>query len=185
MRRQKYRGATISYARHEGPDGATRLRIEPGGELVEEHDLWLVDERERDEEPLLLAARERHEPRVAFLAQPELIDEPIAVDRMTIERRPERHGLANFDALLQLRRLQLHADAFLQRVHIASGIESQHRDAAAIDAPQALDALHRRRLARAVRADQAEDLSGVHVERHVVDGDRRSVHLADAGHAHD
>ena len=45
----------------------------------------------------------------------------------------------------------------------------------------ALHALHRRRLSRAVRADQAEDLALEHVERDVVDGHGPAVALAEMG----
>src|SRR6266550_2860903 len=88
MRRQKYRGAAVSDAGHERPDRATRLRVEPGRELVEEHDLGLVDERERDEEPLLLSARERHEPRVALGFQPEPREERVGIYDAVVERSP-------------------------------------------------------------------------------------------------
>ena len=52
-------------------------------------------------------------------------------------------------------------------------------------AREALDALHRRGLAGAVRPDQAEDLALLHVERDVVDGDRPAVGLADGGDVDD
>ncbi len=70
------------------PDRAPRLRIEAGRELVEEHDLGVVDERERDEQPLLLAAGERHEPRVALLGKPELIEQPVAHPRASGRATP-------------------------------------------------------------------------------------------------
>ena len=52
---------------HEIPDLATRLRIQPGGELVEKDDLGIIDQGEGDEESLLLSAGERHEPRISFV----------------------------------------------------------------------------------------------------------------------
>src|SRR5439155_8450691 len=87
---EKYRGATVSDAGHEGPDRAPRLRIESRRELVEEHDLRLVDEGQRDEEPLLLSARERHEPRVALGFQPKPCEERVGIsDVGAVERSPE------------------------------------------------------------------------------------------------
>ncbi len=56
------------------PDRAPRLRIQSGGQLVEKDEQRIVNERERDEQPLLLAPRERHEPRVALLGEPELLE---------------------------------------------------------------------------------------------------------------
>ena len=81
--------------------------------------------------------------------------------------------------------LELHADALLQRVDVAHRVQAEHRDRAAVGSPQPLDALHRRGLAGAVGADQPEDLAVVDVERHLVDGDRRAVGLADAGNVDD
>lgn len=56
-------------AAHQFPDGAARLRVESGGEFIEEYDFRIVDERERDEEALLLSAGERHEPGVALFGE--------------------------------------------------------------------------------------------------------------------
>ena len=70
-------------------------------------------------------------------------------------------------------------------IDIADRIEPQDRDGAAIRCAQALDALHRRRLAGAVRPDQAEDLAFFDVERHLVHGDDAAVGLADAGDVDD
>ena len=50
---------------------------------------------------------------------------------------------------------------------------------------QSFDALHRRGLAGAVRADQAEDLAVADVEADVVDRDRAAVGLAERLHADD
>ena len=76
---RKHRLAARADAAHELPDRAARLRIEPGRQLVEEHDLGIVDERQRDEQPLLLPARQRHEPGVALFGQTELLEQPVAV----------------------------------------------------------------------------------------------------------
>ena len=67
-------------AAHQLPDRAPRLRVEAGRQLVEKHHLRIVDQRQRDEQPLLLAARQRHEPGVALVAQAELLEQAIAVD---------------------------------------------------------------------------------------------------------
>ena len=49
--------AAFADAADEIPDCSTSLRIETGGQLVEEDHFGIVDEREGDEEALLLAAR--------------------------------------------------------------------------------------------------------------------------------
>ena len=90
----------------------------------------IVDERQGDEQALLLAARQRHEPRVALVGEAQLLEQAIAVaDRLLVERRPQVDRLPHLDALLQVRLLQLHADPFLQLIDVAKRIEAQHRDA--------------------------------------------------------
>src|SRR5262249_43224133 len=128
----------------------------------------------------------RHEPGVALVGEAELIEQPLAVGRrLSIQRRPEIDRLPDLDPLLQLRLLQLDADALLQFVDVAERIETEHRDGAAIRHPQPFDALERGRLAGAVRSDQAEDLAVVHLERHLVHGDGGAVGLAASRDADD
>ena len=79
MGREKHGLAALANAAHQLPDRTPRLRIEAGRELVEEHHVGIVDQRQRDEEPLLLAAGERHEPRVALVGEAELFEQPPAV----------------------------------------------------------------------------------------------------------
>src|SRR5262245_25777264 len=126
MRGQKHRLAAIADAAHEIPDRAARLRVEAGRQLVEEHHFGVVDQRERDEQALFLPAGQRHEPGVPLVAETKLLDEPVAVDRLAIERRPEADRFPDLDALLQLRRLQLDADPFLQLVHVPFRMKAQH-----------------------------------------------------------
>ncbi len=179
VRREQHGLAAIADAPHEIPDCAARLRIQTGRELVEEHELGIVDEGERDEQPLLLPARERHEPGLPLVAEAELLEQPPAVDGSGIERRPESDRLLYFDPLLQLRFLQLHADSLLQAAHVTKRIEPEHRNLSGIRRPQPFDALQRGGLAGAVWANQAEDFPRLDLERHVVDGQRGPIGFAD------
>ena len=79
MRGHEHGLAAFADAAHQIPDRTARLRVEPGRQLVEKHELGIVDQRQRNEQPLLLAARERHEPGVPLLGQPELLEEPSAI----------------------------------------------------------------------------------------------------------
>src|SRR5689334_1533457 len=91
-------GANVA---HQIPDLSPSLRIEAGSELVEKDDLGIVDQSERDEETLLLPARQRHEPRVAFLGEAELLEEMIADgNRFLVKRCPQVHRLPDLDSLL-------------------------------------------------------------------------------------
>src|SRR5262249_50843234 len=83
----------------------------------------------------------------------------------------------HLDALLQLRFLQLHANALLETTHVAERIEAEHGNLARVGRAQPFSAFQRGGLAGAVGADQAEDLAGLDVEGHVVDRKRRAVGL--------
>src|SRR3954451_19166966 len=84
MRGEKDRFSARPNAADQIPDSAPRLRIEPRRQLIEKHQLRIVDQRERDEEALFLSARQRHEPGVPLVAEPELLEEPVAVDWLLI-----------------------------------------------------------------------------------------------------
>ena len=60
------------------PGVTAGLRVEPGGQLVEDRDPRVADQRQGDRQPLLLAARELAERGVALVAEAELVDEPLA-----------------------------------------------------------------------------------------------------------
>src|SRR5207247_3714545 len=89
------------------------------------------------------------------------------------------------DALLQLRLLELDADALLQRVRVTGGIEAEHRGAPRVGLANALDAFHGRGLAGAVGPDESKDLALEHLEGDVVDRHSGAVQLAQVGHLDD
>ena len=63
------------------PRGASRLRVEAGGRLVEEDEVGIADERDAEIEPSLLPARERLHPRVRLLLEPDERDHLVDVAR--------------------------------------------------------------------------------------------------------
>src|ERR1700722_12801666 len=106
--------AALANTAYQFPDRPPRLWVKAGGEFVEEHHFRVVDQREGNEEALLLSAREVHEPGVAFVGKAELIEQAFGVRRLfLVERSPEVHRLPNFYPLLKLRLLELYADAVL------------------------------------------------------------------------
>ena len=98
--RQEHGLAALADPAHQIPDRPPRLRIEAGRQLVQEHDLRVVHQRQGDEQPLLLSARQRHEPGVALVVESELPEQRLAVDRGRIERSPEGDRLPHLDPLL-------------------------------------------------------------------------------------
>ena len=183
MCRQEDRLAAVAYIAHQIQDGPASLRVEPRGQLVQEHQLRVVDQRQRDEQPLFLITRERHEPGVALVGEPQLVEQPVAVDRRGVERCPEVDRLPDLDPFLELGLLELYTDSVLQRAGMSARVEPEDLDPAAVWPSQALDTLHRRSFSGAVRADQPEDLTRLHLERHVVNGDGSAVGLPDVGDA--
>ena len=60
--------------------------------------------------------------------EPELLEQPVAVRRrLAIEGCPQIDRLPHLDPLLQLRLLELDADALLERVDVAKRIEAEDR----------------------------------------------------------
>ena len=74
VRGEKHSLSALPDASHQLPDSASRLRIETRRQLVEEHKLGIVDQRENDEEPLFLTSRQGHEPRISLVCETKLLE---------------------------------------------------------------------------------------------------------------
>ncbi len=174
--------AAVANAAYQIPNRPARLGVEASSELVEEDDFRVVDEGHGDEESLLLAAGEVHEPGVALVFEAELVEEMFGIGGLfAVERGPEVDCFPDLDALLELGLLELNADAILELVDLAVGIEAEDGDGARVGLAKAFDALHGGGFARSVGADEAEDLALVDREGCVGDGDGAAVGLADGG----
>ena len=68
------------------------------------------------------------------------------------------------DLVRQIRRLQANADAVLQLLFLPIGIKVEHLHVAARASAETFQNLHGGRLPRAVRPEQAEDLTGADFE---------------------
>ncbi len=91
------------------------------------------------------------------------------IGRVAVERGVQFEGLANLDLVLQPALLELCSEALGDLVPVPDWIEAENLDRSAVWTPQAFDALHRRGLAGAVRADDPEDLTLFDRERDTVD----------------
>src|SRR5258708_7506220 len=89
--------AAFADAAHKIPDGTPRLRIEPSSQLIQKYHFRIVNQRQSDEQPLLLPAGEGHEPGIAFFGKAELFEQPVAVYRLCVERSPEIYRLPYLD----------------------------------------------------------------------------------------
>lgn len=185
MSGEKNSFAVIPNPAYQVPDGSPRLRIEPGGQLIEEHDFRIVDQRQRDKQPLLLPAGKGHKPGISFVGESELFKQPVAVQRLWIQRGPEIHSFPDFDSLLELCLLELHPNPVLDLIDVAEWIEAQDRNLARVRPAHSFHALHRGCLASAVRPDQSKDFALVDLKRDIGDGSGGSVAFADVRNLND
>jgi hypothetical protein len=176
------RRAVPAYLVDEPPHVAAGLRVEPGRQLVEERHSGSSDEGQRDREPLLLAAGEGGVPRVQLGAEPEPFGQPDTVDRVVVERGVEVQRLPHGELGLEPRLLELDADRPGRAGTVGGGVDAGDPDGAFRRRLQAGDALHGRRLAGAVGAEDAEDLALGDIQVEVVDGGRRAVLLVQSAY---
>ena len=92
------------------PGVAAGARVEPGGQLVEDDDPGVADQRERDEQALLLAAGELAEPGGQLGGQAEAFGERAPVGRVRVEGGVQLQRLADGELGLQLALLELGAE---------------------------------------------------------------------------
>ena len=163
------------------PGVAPGLRVEARRELVEDRDLGVADEGEGDREPLLLAARQLAELGLALVRQPEVGEQPLAVPRPRVERGIEVDGLPDAHLVRQLALLELDADDATELVAVALRVEAEDADRARVRRAQPADRLDGRGLARAVGAEDGEDLALLDREGHAVDGRAVAVALDEVG----
>ena len=154
-------GPGVADVAHDVPGVAPRHRVEVLGQLVEEHDLRPADEGEGDEQPLPLAARQGVERASQDVAELPLLDELARRARRRVQRGEQRQRLGHAHALGQGGVLQLGADAPAQLVAGLRRVEAEHAHRARVGAAQTLEDLDGRRLAGAVRAEQAEQLAAL------------------------
>src|SRR5690606_33426214 len=167
------------------PHPVAGLRVQAGGDLVDEQDLRVVHQRQRDEHALPLPAGELLDVRPLLLRQLQARQDPPPVGRVAVEGGEQLQRLADLDPRGQGGGLELEAGALADLGDVLLRVEAQHLDRAAVAGPQALDALQQRGLASAVRPDHAEDLALADLEGDPVDGTQISIALRDVFTSYD
>src|SRR6185503_15124485 len=102
----QHRLAPVADPPYQIPDRSPRLRVQSRRQLVEKDDLRVVDQGERNEQTLLLSARERHEPGVPLLGESQLFEQSRPVNGRLVQRCQEIDGFPHLDSLLELRLLK-------------------------------------------------------------------------------
>ena len=171
--------AVLLHAGDVAVEFAAGMGIEAGRRLVEKDDLGIVDERQRQGEPLLLPAGQRIERRVRLLGERETIEQGLRRRSARIEAAVQRERLTRRDLVLEGSALESGADLLLHFPRPAACVDPTHLHDAAVGLAQADHALDGRRLPRAIRAEQAEDFTLGDLEAHSVDGPGPVVLLAE------
>ena len=139
--------------------------------LVEEEHARLGRERARQLEALALAGGERPRVLVRLLRQPDAVEQlagarPRVPDFVQAGERAHHHVVDDGEARERPELLECARDA--QAAHVVGRETRETRsiqvDRAGVGAIEAADDLEERRFARSVRADDPDQLAGLHVE---------------------
>ncbi len=140
------------------------LRVESGGGFVEEQELRFIDQSEREGEALLLAAGQGRVGGIFFFLKLQAFQQRFAVSVAGIKRCEKIERFTHGDLVGKIRRLQTNADAILQFLLLAVGIEIKNFHVPGGARSQTLQDFERGGFARAVRSEEAEDFSRSHFE---------------------
>ena len=175
MRGQQNGLALRADVAHQVPDGVTGLRVEAGGQFVQEDQLRVRQERQGNEETLFLPAGEFGKEGVALLFQPQLHEQFLPVGGFGVERTVQVERLPDLHPLRQVGLLQLHPGAGAQALAVALRVHAQNAHRTRVRFAQAFQAFDGGGFAGPVRADHPEDLAFRHLEGDIVHGDSRAV----------
>jgi hypothetical protein len=154
-----------------------RRRVEPGGRLVEEDELGIADEPQREVEATTLPAGQRLDARVRLVREPDQLDELVHRPPARVHPPVQRDELADGELVVHPGLLQDDADPLAELPAAVPRVQAQDLDMAAGAVAMALQDLDGRGLARAVRSEDAEHLTFGDGEAQAVDGRERAVAL--------
>ena len=160
------------------PQGAPRLRVEPGGGLVEQQEQGVVDGRDVERQPLLLAAGELLEPFAGLLVEPDgaqAVGDPVAGELDAVETAEQPGQLLDAQLGLEARRLQLDPEPGLRLQRLLPCIHPVDEHPTGTRGEQPLDRAQRAGLARTVRTEEPEDLAAFDPQGDARDRDTAAV----------
>jgi hypothetical protein len=160
---------------HLDPHRGARLGIEAGRGLVEEEDARPVDESERDVEAPLHPARVAAHDAIRRVDDPDQLEQLVDAGAQVVAGEaldpPLEHEVLSPGRLaVDARLLRDVADRAADAVRLPDRVVAGDERAAGVRLRQRRQHADGRRLARAVRAEQAEDLAAAHGERHAREG---------------
>jgi hypothetical protein len=161
------------------PEQVPGCDIEGGRGLVEEQQIRVTGDGEREVEPLLLAAGELTDPVVALLQQVGAAQDVLDAERVGVVVADQVDGLGNGEGLGGVALLEHRPDP--GPAGLGVGVGAEDPDAALGRRAQAEQHLDGRRLAGAVGAEDGDDVALPDGQVEVVDGDEISIALGQPG----
>src|SRR6266481_10125146 len=158
------------------------LGIEPGGRLIEEQDLGVVDESHGEGQTLLLSARELAVEGIALFFQTEALEQFLRIAPPLVKAGEETQCFHHAKLVWKRRELQRGADFMLQFLGVALRVQSANGDAAAIKRAQPLENLNGAGFSCAVRPEQPENLAFFHGKADAANGFHVAVSLEEIFH---
>ena len=177
MARQQDGCAGVAQARDDRSGRGACLGVHAGGRLVEDHHLGTADEREREPEPLSLAAGQPPVARPGHGAETDQVQQLVGVARVRVETPVLRERLARLGAGIDPAALEHQPDPGSERRTALGRVDPENAGRAAVAASIALDDLDGGRLAGAVRSEQRDELARADRQRDAVEDRARAVAL--------
>jgi hypothetical protein len=168
---EQHRGALVPQSADEVPELAAHLRVEAGGGLVQEQQLGAADDAEGDVEAAALASGEQAGAAAALVGQADGLDDLVDVPGVPVVAGEVAQHLLDGDQVEVAALLQHHADPLAPVGAGPAGVRAEDGELTAVPVAEAFEDLGDGGLPGPVRAEQGEDLAGVHVEVDAVDGD--------------
>ena len=165
---------------HDAPDLADLVRVHPRGRLVEDQDGGLRDERVGEPHTLAVALGERPDEVVRDVGHARLLHGPAhpgealgASDALELGTEAEVLGDAHLG--VERRRLGHVAERASRLERVGRDVVPGDGDLPVREAKEAREDTEGRALSRAVRPQEADDVSPPHLERDVVHRDARAI----------
>src|SRR3989338_3266010 len=175
MRGEEYRNATLGEAREVVPHAPTQLHINTGSRLVQDEELRLMDKRTRDHQPALHPAREMPADLAALLREAEVAKKFLRArdggrTRDAIVARLVDENIKRLHPRVKVDLLSAESDERSRALGLLLYVNAKHLHPAARFGDQSGDDADNGRFARAVGAQQCEELSCRHSKRDALQG---------------
>ena len=167
---------------HHVPQAAPGLGVQPGGGLVQEHQLRIVHQGQGQGQPLLLAAGQGGVIGVGLVLELDQLQQFGGAAVPGVVAAVESERLPGGDLVEQAGALQLHPDPRADLPAVVAPVQPQQPDLARVRLREPLQDLQGGGLAGAVGAQQAEHLAAPHLQVQVLHRHHLGIGLAQAAH---